>query len=215
MRKAVCMMLLVLAVAGCRSYVCPPLPEATHFNGLMCDGLGTGMLLFVYGQDGGMDEAIVAATGQYSHVAMVECTDSGVYVLEALPRKGVVRGTLDAFLRDNAMSEFDLYYVDAAFDTAALLQRMSDFVGMEYDDYFAPNNDRLYCSELVYECFLDKEGNHLFSAQPMNFNDAQGRLPQYWQDHFDSLGVMPPQGVIGTNPTDMSKAKFLNKIRIE
>lgn len=221
MKKWIFITLIAGMLTACRTYELPPLPQPTHFNGLMCNGLATGNLLFVYGQSGEMDQAIQAATGQYTHVGIAECTDSGVYVVEALPRRGVIRRPLDNFVRDNAidtnniLDNIHIYYPDAEYDTTCLMLRLHQYLGQPYDDYFATDNGRMYCSELVYECFFNNKGHHLFSAQPMNFYDSTGRLPDYWQFHFDSLGVPPPQGELGTNPNDMAKAPFLQRLRIK
>lgn len=221
MKKWLYIILFTSTLASCHSFTMPTLPQPTHFNGLLCDGLGTGNLLFVHGQTGDMDQAITAATGHYTHVAIVECTDSGIFVIEALPRLGVVRNSFSDFFLNNIIDTinytrpFDMYYVNAEYDTAKLVALMHQFLGQPYDDYFAHDNQRLYCSELVYECFYDNNGNHLFSANPMNFYDTCGNLPQYWQFHFDSLGVLPPQGQPGTNPSDMAKSPFLVQFRIE
>lgn len=220
MKKWFFVTLIVCILFACRSYQIPPVPQPTHFNGMLCDGLGTGNLLFVRDQKGDMDQAIAAATGHYTHVGIVECTDSGVYVIEALPRWGVVRNTFAVFYLSNIIDTqdvrpFDMYYVDVDYDTAKLVTLMHQFLGQPYDDYFAHDNQRMYCSELVYECFYDNQGNHLFKMQPMNFNDSLGNLPRYWQFHFDSLGVPPPQGQPGTNPSDMAKSPFLLQFKIE
>lgn len=215
-KKWLNIILLSCILASCHNHEMPSFP----INSMHCDGFATGDLLFVHDQAGDMDQAITAATGHYTHVAIVECTDSGVFVIEALPRRGVVRNTLQDFylanmVDTNQASPIDKYYVDVDYDTAKLLTLMHQFLGQPYDDYFAHDNQRLYCSELVYECFFDSKGRHLFSAQPMNFNDSLGNLPQYWQSHFDSLGVPTPQGQLGTNPSDMAKAPFLVRFKIE
>lgn len=212
--------LLSCILVSCHNLDKLPFPEPTHFNGLLCDGLGTGNLLFVRDQKGDMDQAISAATGCYTHVGIVECTVSGVFVIEALPRRGVVRNTFADFFLTNiigtdSVCPFDMYLVDVDYDTARLVALMHQFLGQPYDDYFAADNQRMYCSELVYECFYDNQGNHLFKMQPMNFNDSLGNLPRYWQFHFDSLGVPPPQGQPGTNPSDMAKSPFLLQFKIE
>lgn len=220
MKKWFFVTLIVCILFACRSYQIPPVSQPTHFNGLMCDGLGTGNLLFVHSQNGDMDQAIEAATGQYTHVGIVECTDTGVFVFEALPHLGVVRHSLHDFyqanlLDSNTTAPIDKYYISVEYDTAKLISSLYQYLGQPYDDYFAADNRRMYCSELVYECFFDNNGQHLFSAQPMNFLDREGNLPSYWQIHFDSLGVLPPQGELGTNPTDMAKAPFLIQFKSE
>ena len=156
---------------------CNVLPERP--NWCSDEGLCSGNLLFVRAVDTvGMEAAIAASTGTYTHVAVLEYADSQYYVIEATPR-------------------------------------LHSHLGEPYDDAFLPDNGRMYCSELVYECVKDREGRPVFEANPMNFKGADGRIHPYWQAHFDSLGVAVPQGVPGTNPTDMSRSERLHRFKIE
>ena len=172
-------------------------------------GVATGTLIFVK-DTAGMGQAVAATTGKYTHVGIVICTDSGEYVYEALPKRGVICRPLKEWSNGrNAASKEDELIVmrrpSVAFDTVRLLRSLKGFVGTPYDDYFMPNNGRLYCSELVYECYFDKEGNHIFEARPMNFNASNGKPHPYWVKHFKRIAATVPQGVPGTNPSDIFK----------
>ncbi|MBP5548302.1 MAG: hypothetical protein J6X58_05390 [Bacteroidales bacterium] len=171
--------------------------------------LQSGDLLFFTGGRNEMDNAITASTGNYTHVAMVErdSTDR-VWIIDSSPSHGVRRTLLSEWHCD----VFDLYRLAVPFDTAAVVARAHSFLGQPYDDCFLPNNGKLYCSELIYECFLDAAGNHLFEAKPMNWRDANGDLPKYWKKHFRKLGMKVPEGVLGTNPTDLSRSSLLRKL---
>ena len=46
----------------------------------------------------------------------------------------------------------------------------------------------------------------------MNWRDAEGQLPKYWKEHFRKLGMKVPEGVPGTNPTDLSRSPLLRKL---
>ena len=83
-----------------------------------------------------------------------------------------------------------------------------------YDTKFLPDNDELYCSELVQLSYLDAEGNQVFESKPMNFLAEDGTMPQYWEWLFGLLGMDVPQGVPGTNPHDMSESPNLKTIDI-
>lgn len=216
---------LMAAFASCQQQY-PPLPPTNQFFG-MCD-FSTGDLIFICDTTG-MGNAIQSATARDSfhtaptHVAITECTDSGVYVIDATPALGVARRPLDEFIAsvydthaDYSFTSMAKYYsVDVAYDTAILLERMHSFIGLPYDPYFLPDNGKLYCSELVQECFYDLKGNRLFPYLPMNFLSPDGTLPVYWQHHFDSLGVAVPQGKPGTNPNDMSQSPILHSFKIQ
>jgi hypothetical protein len=54
--------------------------------------------------------------------------------------------------------------------------------------------------------------DNLFESKPMNWRDKEGRLPEYWQKHFAELGMPVPEGVPGTNPTDLSRSPLLRKL---
>ncbi len=46
----------------------------------------------------------------------------------------------------------------------------------------------------------------------MNWRDAKGKLPRYWKHHFKKLKMPVPEGVPGTNPTDLSRSPLLRKL---
>ena len=83
---------------------------------------------------------------------------------------------------------------------------------MPRDKAFLPDNNAIYNSELIYEAFLDSNGNHLFEAKPMNFRNKKGRTIKYWRKHFKELGMPIPEGVLGTTPYDLSQSKLLIKL---
>ena len=177
--------------------------------------LRPGDLLF-FSEEGAMDNAIKASTGQYTHVAMVESLGQRdtVWIIDATQKHGVSRRPLTI---KYGSSDFpDVYrFRDGCFSIDSVLARARSFIGQPYDNAFLPDNGALYCSELVYEVFLDDcsdKGKHLIEAKPMNWRDKNGNLPQYWQEHFKKLGMPVPEGVPGTNPTDMSRSPILKKL---
>lgn len=225
LRQLLLTLCLAAAFASCQQHY-PPLPPTSQFFA-MCD-FSTGNLIFIRDTTG-MGSAIQSSTEHGSlqpaltHVAITECTDSGVYVIDATPALGVARRPLDDFIASvydtNADYSFtgiaEYYSVNVPYDTATLLKRMHSFIGLPYDPYFLPDNGRLYCSELVQECFFDQNGNRLFPSKPMNFLASNDTLPDYWQHHFDSLGVAVPQNIPGTNPNDMSRSPILHPFKIQ
>lgn len=174
--------------------------------------LKNGDLLFLKGGNDKMDKAIRESTGDYTHVAIVERDSADcLWIIEASTVYGVRR-----ILYDNwnwHWGGFDAYRPNIPFNAAAVIARAKSFVGQHYDNAFLPDNGELYCSELVYEAYLDSNGNHLFESKPMNFRDQRGRMPKYWEKHFRRLGIPIPEGVPGTNPTDLSKSPLLERVR--
>lgn len=172
--------------------------------------LFSGNLLFVRSRDSEMEKAINASTGSYTHVALVERDNNGnIWVLEADPQNGVQRIRFNDWVNDNH-SQYDVYQLTEPFDTADVIARAKQLLGQRYDDAFLPDNGKLYCSELIYECFW-KNGQPLFTARPMNWRDINGEIPNFWTAHFQKLGIPVPEGVLGTNPTDLARSPFLRK----
>ena len=171
--------------------------------------------LFFYRDTAGMGAAVRESTGEYTHVALVESVGDTVWIIDATQKYGVSRRP---FLRKrNDMRPYpDIYRVEhGCYNIDSVLSRARSFVGQPYDNAFLPNNGALYCSELIYEVFLDDcsaKGRHLFEAKPMNWRDKEGKIPQYWQEHFKKLEMEVPEGVPGTNPTDMSRSPLLRKM---
>ena len=174
--------------------------------------LRAGDLLF-FSDTTGMGSAVRESTGEYTHVALVESVDDTVWIIDATQRYGVSRRPLTI---KYGSSDFpDVYrFKSGCFSIDSVLARARSFIGQPYDNAFLPDNGALYCSELVYEVFLDdcsEKGKHLLEAKPMNWRDKNGNLPQYWQEHFKRLGLPVPEGVLGTNPTDLSRSPMLRK----
>ncbi len=176
--------------------------------------LRPGDLLF-YRDTAGMGAAVRESTGEYTHVALVESVGDTVWIIDATQKYGVSRRP---FLRKrNDMRPYpDIYRVEhGCYNIDSVLSRARSFVGQTYDNAFLPDNGALYCSELIYEVFLDDcsaKGRHLFETKPMNWRDKEGKIPQYWQEHFKKLEMEVPEGVPGTNPTDMSRSPLLRKL---
>ena len=168
-----------------------------------------GDLIFMNNSSSDMEKAITASTGTYTHVALVECDSTGdVWIIEATPKNGVQRKPFKDFQMGAPTRFFDVYRLAVPFDTAAVIARAKSLVGKPYDDAFLPDNDAYYCSEFIQMAFGD-----LFESKPMNWRDADGKLPEYWVKHFEKLGAPLPEGVPGTNPTDMSQSPLLKRLQ--
>ncbi len=190
------------------------------------DGLRNGDLIFVgipldYDAEGdSMDAAISAATGEGDlniiHVAIAEVEADSVWIIDATIRHGVDRHPLDTFLtdftlRDGSLPEFIVKRVEGV-DADAAVERAKGFCGRAYDTRFLPDNEDLYCSELVQKSYLDASGSEVFQSEPMNFAAADGTMPPYWEWLFGLLGMEVPQGLPGTNPQRMSASEILTAV---
>lgn len=199
----------------------PMMPEGMMHRSFLSNsslvGLRPGDLLF-FADSKGMGDAIKESTGHYTHVAIVESTTRDtVWVIDATPEEGVARRPLRyrrGFFPDIYRLKADISNVEID----SILNRARSYIGQPYDDAFLPDNGAMYCSELVYECYLDEfhsgnyPGDHLFEAKPMNWRNAKGKLPRYWKKHFRKLRMKVPEGVPGTNPTDLSRSPLLRKL---
>lgn len=175
--------------------------------------LQSGDLIFLSNNRSDMEKAITASTGEYSHVALVERDSADdVWVVEASPKKGVQRISYEQFERNHNLGFFggniDIYRLTVPFDTAMVIARAQSLVGKSYDNAFLPDNNAYYCSEFIQVVF-----GGIFPSKPMNWRDADGNLPEYWIKHFEELGVPVPEGVPGTNPTDMSRSPLLKMLK--
>ena len=61
------------------------------------------------------------------------------------------------------------------------------FIGNKYDFTFMPGNDEKYCTELIHETYLEPDATPIFPNAPMNFKNAEGVIPEYWEWLFGRL----------------------------
>jgi len=204
--------ILLILFSACGSRECPPELR----NG---DLVFVGLPLDYDAGDGSMDSAIASATGgeegvlNLIHVAIAEVRADSVWIIDATIAHGVDRHPLETFLkdftlRDGSYPEFIIKRVEGV-DPDAAVERAKGFCGRGYDVRFLPDNEELYCSELVQLSYLDAEGNPVFPSEPMNFLAPDGSMPPYWEWLFDQLGMAVPQGIPGTNPQSLSESEFL------
>ncbi len=168
------------------------------------DCLQSGDLLFV-SDTSDMGQAVKESTGMYTHVALVERMSDSLFIIDATQKHGVSRRPIEETFAYKMPIE--IYRMTIPFDTATVITRAKSLLGKPYDNAFLPDNDAYYCSELIQVAY-----DTLFSSAPMNWRDKEGNLPEYWKKHFEKLGIHVPEGVPGTNPTDMSHSKLLRKL---
>ena len=153
----------------------------------------------------GMGQAVKESTGQYTHVALVERVVNSLFIIDATQKRGVARRPIENTFA-NKMS-VEVYRLTIPFDTSAIIARAHTLIGKPYDNAFLPDNGAYYCSEFIQVIY-----DTLFPSAPMNWRDKEGKLPEYWENHFKELGIPVPEGVLGTNPTDLSRSPLLRKL---
>ena len=206
---------------------------ACFFLAFSCTGqdcLKTGDLVFVgipagYSLDeGSMDSAIAAATGapdslNLIHVAIAEVEDGQPWIIDATIKYGVDRHPLDTFLtqftlKDGSLPTFQVMRLKDEKVAQQAVERAKIFLGTPYDVAFLPDNGAFYCTELVQVSYLTEDGTRIFPSAPMNFKNADGEFPVYWQQLFDWLGEPIPQDEPGTNPQAMARDPHLRPVAV-
>jgi len=180
-----------------------------------------GDLLFCVSDISQMSKAITDATYngdslQFDHVAIFSYINEEPFVIEASANKGVSITKLEDFLKScntiNGKPGVIIKRLDLDVDTETIIERALTYVGQPYDWSYLPNNNKLYCSELIYECYRNNDSCNIFQTKPMNFRNKDGEIPDFWKTLFDKSGEKIPEGVPGTNPNDIFKDKRLQEI---
>jgi len=114
--------------------------------------------------------AILFATGSlYTHVGVVEIAPSGQpFVLEAAGK--VRRVSLQTWLRHGYGNRITIERLPGLPSTTAtqITATAANYMGAPYDIFFRLGSGRLYCSELVYDAFLQGAQIQLGHLQPVS-----------------------------------------------
>lgn len=161
-----------------------------------CQSLSMGDLLFHVVEKG---NAITDVTpGMIDHVAIVISKDS---VIEAVSA-GVKTTPLDSL-----RSQEGYYIIGKVRRADPILSIINAryFLGRPYDRLYLPDNEAIYCSELVQFSMVDYHGRRLLHPIPMSFHDASGHITPYWQEFYKKHGMEVPEGKPGSNPGELSQ----------
>ena len=184
--------------------------------------LKEGDLLFQDSDCGPFCDAIEKVTfginnSKFSHIGLVvKNKNEELVVLEAIS-KGVIITPLESFINRSFDHENNPKVIvgrlkpEHAHLQNAAVAAASNRIGKLYDEVFDINNDKFYCSELIYFAFKEaNNGQPVFQLQPMTFNDPDTGKPfQVWVDYYEKLGVQIPEGEPGLNPGGISRSKFI------
>ncbi|AWM13824.1 hypothetical protein DI487_08075 [Flavobacterium sediminis] len=179
--------------------------------------LQNGDLIFQSMHCGPLCDAINQVTEGYhgidfNHMGIVVIKEGNIYVLEA-SGTAVKLTPYETFIS----------YTDLPMYVGRLKKRYRKLIpsaiafglqqlGVPYDDEYLYDNNKYYCSELIYDCFLKAYGKPLFSLFPMTFK-APGSQDYFavWEAYYQKLHVAIPEGQPGCNPGGISTSR---KIRI-
>ena len=188
--------------------------------------LNHGDLLFQNTGSDTIDNAIKSVTAtsfykSYSHVGMAMQKDNKWFVLEAIPKQGVILTPLDKFLNRNK-TKFNKYQTTVARLETNYNVYISDAItfGLDrinspYDEFFSWDDSSYYCSELVYKMFSSQslpKDSMPFNTNPMTFNDSTGRPMLSWVNYYKNLNHEIPEGKIGTNPNLIASSPHIKFI---
>ena len=150
----------------------------------------------------------------FSHIGLVVLINDTLKILEAIPPK-VMLTNLDDFLNRSfdkdgnpkvivgRLKDKYLHSVEEA------VSYSKSKLNIEYDEFFLMNNNSYYCSELIYEAFLN---DSIFELKPMTFLHPKTKdTLKVWKDYYKEIEVEIPQNKMGINPGIMSLS---NKIEM-
>ncbi|MDB0027446.1 YiiX/YebB-like N1pC/P60 family cysteine hydrolase [Flavobacteriales bacterium] len=150
----------------------------------------------------------------FSHIGLVVLVNDTLKVLEAIPPK-VMLTNLDNFLNRSFDKDGNPKVIVGRLKDNYLhsikeaVSYSKSKLNIEYDEVFLINNNSYYCSELIYEAFLD---DSIFELKPMTFLHPKTKdTLKVWKDYYKEIEVEIPQNKMGINPGIMSLS---NKIKI-
>ena len=153
----------------------------------------------------------------FSHIGICIIENSELYILEAFSN-GVDIIKIEDFLK-RSLNEYGYPKITIGrlkpkynYLIKNALQKGKLLINKEYDELFIIDNDKYYCSELIYEIFLNPDYN-LFELEPMTFKDPKSKkFMKIWVDYFNQFSATIPEGMLGLNPGGISRSKNINII---
>ena len=180
--------------------------------------LKTGDLIFQSMNCGPLCDAINQVTEGYkgkdfSHLGLVYIQNDSIYIIEAAgtavqltPLEKFKSYTNETMFVGRLKRKFRKYIPEAI--TFSLKQ-----IGVPYDEAYLYNNGSYYCSELIYDAFLDAYSKPFFELQPMTFKAPNSDAYfEVWQEYYDKLEIEIPEGKLGCNPGGISTSDKLKII---
>ncbi|MHC4265872.1 MAG: YiiX/YebB-like N1pC/P60 family cysteine hydrolase [Planctomycetota bacterium] len=157
-------------------------------------------------------------SSNFSHVGILARNDAGNLVVIEAVSSGVEKTDLEDFLNRSCnqrgrpkvmvgrLKKPYKHLIPLAIENGVALK------GKPYDKVFALDNDAYYCSELIYQIFLEANSNTpLFTLEPMTFKDPEtGKILNEWEDYFSRLETPVPEGHEGINPGSISRSPVLD-----
>ena len=152
-----------------------------------------------------------------SHIGLVVSDNDTLKILEAIPPK-VILTKLDDFLNRSFDKNGNPKIIvgrlkkDFSYIVANAISFSKSQLNTEYDNVFLMNNEKYYCSELIYEAFLN---DSIFNLQPMTFLHPETKdTLAVWKEYYSELKAEIPQNKLGINPGIMSLSKKIEIVHV-
>ena len=180
--------------------------------------LQSGDLLFREKSSENISEAIdrvtqTSAETHFSHVGLVEVTDTGVVVLHAYPEGGTCIVSLSTFLHPKGDSVRVIVYRlkdDWQKLIPSAIQKAHQMLGKPYNFSYVLSDTAHYCSEFIYRAFAP---DSVFELEPMTFKDpVTGKFPVAWVEYYQKMGIEIPEGLPGCNPNGLAASNKLIRL---
>ena len=150
----------------------------------------------------------------FSHIGLVVLDNDTLKVLEAIPPKVMITN-LDDFINrsfdKNGNPKVIVGRLKKEFTNSIsnAVSYSKSKLEITYDKVFLINNETYYCSELIYEAFLN---DSIFELKPMTFLHPKTKdTLKVWKEYYSDLNTNIPEGNPGINPGIMSLS---NKIEM-
>ena len=143
----------------------------------------------------------------FSHIGLVVLDNDILKVLEAIPPKVVLTPIANFLNRshDNnkkpkiIVGRLNSKHQHSIKDAIFFAKKQ---IGIAYDIEFLMENNKYYCSELIYDAF---KKDSIFQLQPMTFlHPKTNDTLTVWKNYYSKLGIKIPQNEPGINPGIMS-----------
>jgi len=180
--------------------------------------LQSGDILFREKTSGNISEAIdkvtqTSAETHFSHVGLVEVTDTGVVVLHASPKGGTCMISLEEFIHPEGESVTVIAYRlkdEGQKAIPAAIRKAHSMLGKPYNFSYILSDTSHYCSEFVYLAFA---ADSVFKLEPMTFKDPKTHVSfPTWVEYYQKMGIEIPEGKPGCNPNGLAASEKLEKL---
>jgi len=151
---------------------------------------------------------------KFSHIGLVVLDNDMLKVLEAIPPKVMITN-LDDFINRSfdkngnpkvIVGRLKKEFTNSISNAVSYSKSKLEII---YDEVFLINNETYYCSELIYEAFLN---DSIFELKPMTFLHPKTKdTLKVWKEYYSDLNTNIPEGNPGINPGIMSLS---NKIEM-